>query len=141
MVNYLEHYGLRRFKSNDGILESISYMHSWNAMSSPVGFRVQRHSDHHVHKFRPYQALRKFNRAPYLPFEYIVMIQIALIPPMWFYLVDPIVKSIEDAKNGIYNPDRWNREQPMSENDKSRIKRVYWFLFVLFSAFTYCLTV
>lgn len=52
-VNYIEHYGLRRLKDENGVYESIGYQHSWSAVSSPVGFRVQRHSDHHVHSFRP----------------------------------------------------------------------------------------
>lgn len=54
MVNYLEHYGLQRRKDSNGIYESIGCMHSWNSLSSPVAFRIQRHSDHHAHVFRPY---------------------------------------------------------------------------------------
>lgn len=54
MINYIEHYGLQREKDENGIVESISKMHSWNSTSSPVLFRIQRHSDHHAHSFRPY---------------------------------------------------------------------------------------
>ena len=39
-VNYLEHYGLQRKKDENGIYESIGCMHSWNATSSPVLFRL-----------------------------------------------------------------------------------------------------
>jgi alkane 1-monooxygenase len=69
MINYIEHYGLRRHKDENGIYESIGYMHSWNTVSSPCTFRNSRHSDHHSHKFRPYQILRRLDRAPFLPFE------------------------------------------------------------------------
>ena len=54
MVNYLEHYGLRSEKDKNGVYESIDCTHSWSAVSSPMTFRIQRHSDHHAHSFRPY---------------------------------------------------------------------------------------
>ena len=53
-VNYLEHYGLRRRKDENGIYESVGYVHSWSCVASPFAFKIQRHSDHHAHKFRPY---------------------------------------------------------------------------------------
>jgi len=53
-VNYLEHYGLGRIKDKDGIYETIGVVHSWNAVSSPVAYRLQRHSDHHAHLYRPF---------------------------------------------------------------------------------------
>ena len=40
MVNYLEHYGLRREKDENGVYESIDYTHSWSAVSSPMSFRI-----------------------------------------------------------------------------------------------------
>ena len=53
-VGYIEHYGIVRNRDEDGIYESISLMHAWNSRSGPVLFRLQRHSDHHSHSFRPY---------------------------------------------------------------------------------------
>lgn len=52
--NYGEHYGLERRKDENGIYESVGMQHSWNAVSSPFFFRIQRHSDHHCHAYRPY---------------------------------------------------------------------------------------
>ena len=120
MVNYLEHYGLRREKDENGITESVGYMHSWSSVSSPVSFRIQRHSDHHAHVFRPYQILRRFDRAPHMPYEYILMLYIAFFPPLYKMLMDPRVKSIRDAQKGIRNDDQWNNEMPPSEADKKR---------------------
>ena len=128
MVNYLEHYGLQRRKDANGVYESIGCMCSWNAVSSPVAFRIQRHSDHHAHVFRPYQILRRFDKAPTMPYEYIIMLFIGLVPPLFFYLMDPRVKSINDAKSGIHNSDQWNNEQPMSDADKKRHTVVMVFL-------------
>jgi len=93
-VNYLEHYGLRRRMDRNGIMESIGYQHSWSAVSSPISFRIQRHSDHHAHKFRPYQILRRMDKAPTMPFEYILMLFLIVFPPMFWLIVDPRVKSI-----------------------------------------------
>ena len=67
-VNYIEHYGLERQKDENGIYESITKMHSWNCKSGPVLIRLQRHSDHHLHGYRPYQTLRRIDDAPAMPF-------------------------------------------------------------------------
>lgn len=58
-VNYIEHYGMLRKKDENGIYESVGKMHSWNSMSGAVLVRLQRHSDHHAHSFRPFQILRR----------------------------------------------------------------------------------
>jgi alkane 1-monooxygenase len=130
LINYIEHYGLRRHKDESGVYESIGNVHSWSTNSSAATFRISRHSDHHAHKFRPYQILRRLDRAPYYPFEQILMMLLSLVPPMWWYLMDPMVKSIEDAKKGTANPDSWNNEMPLSEADiKRRINCKIFFAF------------
>ena len=53
-INYINHYGLQRQKNQQGEFEKISENHSWNAYSTPLLFRIQRHSDHHMHSTRPY---------------------------------------------------------------------------------------
>lgn len=35
-------------------------------------------------------------------------------------IMDPRVKSINDAKKGIKNDDAWNNQMPLSEADKKR---------------------
>lgn len=54
LINYTEHYGLLREKTASGRYEAINEQHSWNAPSSHLLFRIQRHSDHHMHAYRPY---------------------------------------------------------------------------------------
>ena len=105
MNNLLEHYGLERWKDENGVFEAVGSMHSWNSVSSHVGFRIQRHSDHHAHLYRPYQVLRKFDKAPFLPYEHVLMILLVLCPPMFNYIMDPRVQAINDARNGIENKD------------------------------------
>jgi len=118
--NYTDHYGLERRKDEQGVYESIGYQHSWNCTSSPFFFRIQRHSDHHMHGYRPYQIVRKYHTAPTLPYSYVQSHWLIFIPPVWFYIMDPRVKSLRDAQEGIPNDDQWNEAQPKSEADKRR---------------------
>ena len=138
-VNFLEHYGLRRrklteIKTADGKVdetapkdtyEAIDGFHSWNAPASTLAFKIQRHSDHHAHAFRPYQILRHFDDVPYMPYEYILMLWLAACPPMFRYMMDPRIAAINRAKEGQKPPngaqeDQWNIKMPMSDADKRR---------------------
>jgi alkane 1-monooxygenase len=83
LINYTEHYGLQRKKDVRGIYEPINELHSWNAPSSHLLFRIQRHSDHHMHAYRPYQILRKIDSAPMMPYAYLYTLTLALCPPLW----------------------------------------------------------
>jgi alkane 1-monooxygenase len=93
LINYTEHYGLLRKKDSRGIYEPITENHSWNAASSHLLFRIQRHSDHHMHSYKPYQILRKIDQAPQMPYDYLYNMLLGLCPPLWFKTMDPLVKS------------------------------------------------
>jgi len=91
-VNYLEHYGLRRKKSASGRYEKVKPRHSWNSnvyWSSIYLFQLPRHSDHHEVASRPYFELQQHKVAPQLPMSYPCMVLIALIPPVWFRIMNP----------------------------------------------------
>ena len=91
IVNYLEHYGLLRQKREDGRYERCAPRHSWNSnnvASNVLLYHLQRHSDHHAHPMRRYQALRHFDEAPQLPTGYAGMMLLALIPPLWRRVMD-----------------------------------------------------
>ncbi len=91
VVNYLEHYGLRRVRREDGRYERTRPEHSWNsnsAASNVLLYHLQRHSDHHANPLRRYQALRHFDEAPQLPTGYAGMIVCALLPPVWRRVMD-----------------------------------------------------
>jgi len=94
-INFIEHYGLRRSQDNNGVYESITYNHSWNAYSTTLLFRIQRHSDHHAHAYRPYQILRLIENTPMLPYDYVMCFIISLCPPVWRAVMDPRVKSLK----------------------------------------------
>merc|ERR1712032_108836 len=98
LINYTEHYGLLRNKDIRGIYEPINEQHSWNAPSSHLLFRIQRHSDHHMHAYRPYQILRQFENAPQLPFDYLFCLLLALQPHAWFSVMNPLVSNHSNRK-------------------------------------------
>ncbi len=90
-INYLEHYGLRRNKLENGRYERVRPVHSWNAnyqIGRIVLYELTRHSDHHFIASKKYQVLDHHEEGPELPFGYPMMILIALIPPLWFKLMD-----------------------------------------------------
>ena len=92
VVNYLEHYGLKRQKGPDGRYERCKPEHSWNSNRVATNvqlYHLQRHSDHHAHAMRRYQALRHFDDAPQLPTGYAGMTLLAYFPPLWRKVMDP----------------------------------------------------
>ncbi len=94
VVNYLEHYGLRRQRREDGRYERTRPEHSWNSnsvASNVLLYHLQRHSDHHANPLRRYQALRHFDEAPQLPTGYAGMILLAAFPPLWRRVMDPLL--------------------------------------------------
>jgi alkane 1-monooxygenase len=87
LVNYIEHYGLRRKKIDGEYYEKVMPVHSWNS-NHPVGrimlFELTRHSDHHYMASRKYQVLRHFDHSPQMPTGYPGMMVLSLFPPLWF---------------------------------------------------------
>ncbi|MES2795058.1 MAG: alkane 1-monooxygenase, partial [Bacteroidota bacterium] len=60
-VNYIEHYGLQRKRSESGNYERTIPSHSWNSdhiLGRILLFELSRHSDHHYMASRKYQILK-----------------------------------------------------------------------------------
>ncbi len=96
-VNYIEHYGLLRRELAPGRYERVLPRHSWNSdheLGRIFLYELTRHSDHHYKASRKYQILRHMDDSPQLPFGYPMSILIALIPPLWFRLMDHRVESL-----------------------------------------------
>lgn len=90
-INYIEHYGLRRKMGHSGRPERVQPMHSWNSdheMGRIVLFELTRHSDHHYLASRKYQILRHMEESPQLPTGYPGSMLMALVPPLWFYVMN-----------------------------------------------------
>lgn len=103
-VNYVEHYGLTREYLGDGKFERVHPHHSWNAsqqVSNWMLINLQRHSDHHYRPSRRYPLLQHHSwaKAPQLPFGYATMIAMAVVPPVWFMVMD---KRLERWRTTFY---------------------------------------
>ncbi len=91
MINYVEHYGLKREYLGNGKYARTMPEHSWNnnnIVTNLFLYQLQRHSDHHANPTRSFQALRHFDNAPQLPGGYASMLLPALIPKWWFSIMD-----------------------------------------------------
>ncbi len=92
VINYIEHYGLRRKELAPSVYERPSLHHAWNTdywLSSVILLQLERHADHHVHASRPFSGLQTVDEAPQLPLGYAAMSLIALVPPLFHRLVHP----------------------------------------------------
>lgn len=115
-ANYIEHYGLLRRTLEDGRYERCQPEHSWNSnhiMSNLILFHLQRHSDHHAHPTRRYQALRDFPDLPSLPSGYPAMFAVALFPPLWRWIMDRRVLKLHGGDVTKMNLDPDKREKIM----------------------------
>lgn len=104
LVNYVEHYGIVRKKTASGNYERVNPLHSWNAshlISNFFLFQLQRHSDHHANAIKRYQVLKHYDESPQLPFGYPTMVIIALLPPLWFDIMN---KRLHHWHKAIYKP-------------------------------------
>jgi alkane 1-monooxygenase len=94
-VNYIEHYGLTREKSEGALYERVKPHHSWNSnhiIGRLMLFELSRHSDHHYLASRKYQVLRNLQDAPQMPTGYPGMIVLSLCPPIWFSIMHKQMK-------------------------------------------------
>ena len=90
-VNYIEHYGLMRLKTKSGRYERVKEMHSWNSnhiIGRIVLYELTRHSDHHFKSSKKYQVLDCHDESPQMPFGYPTSMVLAMIPPLWFHIMN-----------------------------------------------------
>jgi len=103
LVNYVEHYGLLRRRTEKGNYERVQPHHSWNsehAMGRILLYELTRHSDHHYLASRPYHTLRFQPASPQMPTGYPGMMLLAALPPVWFRVMNPRVPSGEAVEAG-----------------------------------------
>ncbi len=95
-INYVEHYGLQRQMLPSGRPEPVRPAHSWNSdheMGRIFLYELTRHSDHHYKASRKYQILRHMDESPQLPAGYPASVLLALVPPLWFRIMNPRLKA------------------------------------------------
>jgi alkane 1-monooxygenase len=57
-------------------------------------YELTRHSDHHFQSNKKYQILEHKDLAPQLPFGYPSSMLLAMIPPIWFKVMNKRVEEI-----------------------------------------------
>jgi alkane 1-monooxygenase len=96
-INYIEHYGLvRELKASR--YERVTPAHSWNSnhvIGRMVLYELTRHSDHHHRASKKYQILESIEESPQLPFGYTTSMVIAMVPPVWFSLMNRRLNRIQ----------------------------------------------
>lgn len=88
-TNYIEHYGLERTE-----YERVTAIHSWQSdflLSRFALIELSRHSDHHYYASKPFYDLKSYEESPVLPSGYFGSFYTALIPPLWFKKIHPII--------------------------------------------------
>jgi alkane 1-monooxygenase len=88
-TNYIEHYGLSR-KDNERVTE----IHSWQTdkvISRFFLIDLSRHADHHYYASKPYHTLLSYEKSPVLPGGYVSMIYYAMVPPLFFRKMHPLI--------------------------------------------------
>ncbi len=97
-INYIEHYGLQR-RLHRGRPEPFGMAHAWNAdavLTNAMVINLQRHSDHHMHAWKPYAELQPLP-GPQLPTGYAGCLFLALVPPLWFAAMEPRLQRLGAA--------------------------------------------
>ena len=90
LVDYIQHYGLERKKVNEKY-EKYNEFHSWNSRHSSANwstFNLGLHSEHHQTSSRHYPLLSQHKQQMEMPFNYPVMLIMALLPFIWFKVMD-----------------------------------------------------
>ncbi|MDG2396635.1 MAG: alkane 1-monooxygenase [Flavobacteriaceae bacterium] len=101
-INYIEHYGLSRKKSSSGRYERVQTQHSWNSehyIGRIVLYELTRHSDHHYKTSKKYQFLENKIESPQLPFGYPTSMIIAMIPTIWFSIMNKQIEKYRSANS------------------------------------------
>ena len=97
LVNYIQHYGLERVKQN-GRYERFTDLHSWNSRHISANwstFNLGLHAEHHQSASKHYPLLSQEEKAIEMPANYSVMLMMALIPPIWFFVMDRKIDNLK----------------------------------------------
>lgn len=100
LSDYVQHYGLLRARLPGGGLEPVGPAHSWDARhwaSSALMLNAPRHADHHRRPGRAYPALELPEGGRRLPYSLPFMCMLALVPPLWFRVMDRRLPPVQAA--------------------------------------------
>lgn len=103
VINYIQHYGLQRLQFADGRYEKFSAANAWGCdflFSNIVSFCLPCHTAHHLKPRCPFQLQQHTQESPQMPLGYVAMFFMALIPPLWFKVMNPRIAAYnKEAKS------------------------------------------
>ncbi len=100
-INYMQHYGLSRKEVAPGRYERPDIQHCWNwetRFSGLYFLNLGRHSEHHRAAGRRFDSLREIEGQPRLPAGLMPMYVTAMIPPLWFAIMNPRVAAVRAGR-------------------------------------------
>lgn len=82
---------------------AVNEQSSWNTdenmLHNWLVFRFQRHSDHHMNAYKYFTTIELTPTMPRFPMTFQEGIFMAMMPPLWFYIMNPYVdEQIEGKK-------------------------------------------
>ena len=98
LVNYIQHYGLER-KMQNGKYERFTDHHSWNSRHISANwstFNLGLHAEHHQSASKHYPLLSQEEKVIEMPANYSIMLIMALIPPLWFFVMNRKIASLNE---------------------------------------------
>lgn len=113
LINYIQHYGLNRPAGTP-----VGLHHSWNCYckyANYIIFLLPAHSAHHVGK--PLDQMTTI-MGPKLPFSFIDSALLALVPKLWFSVMNPLVEAVQ--KNQVLQ--KSSLTYRMNNNKKSKVQ-------------------
>ena len=100
-TEYIQHYGLILRKDADkmAVSEQSSLNTDENMLHNWLVFRFQRHSDHHMNAYKFFTTMELTPAMPKFPMSFQEGVYMAMIPPLWFHIMNPYVdEQIEHKK-------------------------------------------
>jgi alkane 1-monooxygenase len=95
VITYVHHYGLVRGEGEEPGPQHAWAHHCW--ITNCLTFNNTFHSDHHLRLGTPYYELHAMYGAPRLPANYFTMFWAALVPPLWWKLMDKRLDALAEA--------------------------------------------
>lgn len=96
VITYVHHYGLVRSEGEEPGPQHAWAHHCW--ITNCLTFNNTFHSDHHLRSGTPYYELHAMYGALRLPASYFTMFCVALVPPLWWMLMDKRLDALAEAR-------------------------------------------
>ncbi len=92
VVEYIQHYGLERKQISNKGFEPYNECHAWNCRAAATNwstFNLGLHCAHHKQPGKQFFLLSNKEQLMEMPAGYPIMIMLALVPPIWFQVMNP----------------------------------------------------